>query len=300
MTAGPNPLAPAYTLEPWTIYSINYFPMNFSNPTVGPIFRQLYFRQALQYTVDQQGMIRYVYHGYAYQTTNGVPTLPSSAVLSPGVRDDPYPFNVGKARALLTAHGWDVSSNPGTCVRAGSGAGECGAGISKGEKLSFNLKYANGTSYLPPIMQALQSDAGLAGIQLNLSQQAGQEITATDIACTPSKATPCDWQMGNWGAGWVFDPDYYPTGEDLFLTGSVANYGNYSDKTNDAMINATISPRSTPRTLYTWESYIARQVPVVWMPGFDDPILEVAANLKGVAPLNVFQNINPEDWYYSK
>ena len=104
--------------------------------------------------------------------------------------------------------------------------------------------------------------------------------------------------MGNWGAGWVFDPDYYPTGEDLFLTGSVANYGSYSDKANDAMINATISPRATPRTLYAWESYIAKQVPVVWMPGFDDPILEVAANLKGVAPLNVFQNINPEDWYY--
>jgi peptide/nickel transport system substrate-binding protein len=66
------------------------------------------------------------------------------------------------------------------------------------------------------------------------------------------------------------------------------------------MINATISPHATPRTLYGWEGYIARQVPVVWMPGFDDPILEVAANLKGVAPLNVFQNINPEDWYYAK
>ena len=108
-------------------------------------------------------MIKYVYHGYAYPTTNGVPTLPSSAVLSPGVRNDPYPFSVSKARALLAAHGWDVSTDPGTCVEPGTGAGECGAGIGKGEKLSFDVEYANGTSYLPPIMQALQSDAGLAG-----------------------------------------------------------------------------------------------------------------------------------------
>jgi peptide/nickel transport system substrate-binding protein len=300
MTAGPNPLAPDYTLQPWTIYSINYFPMNFNNPTVGPIFRQLYFRQALQYTVDQEGMIRYVYHGYAYPTTNGVPTLPRSLVLSPGARNDPYPFSIGKAKALLSAHGWDVSTDPGTCVRPGSGVGECGAGISKGQQLSFDVKYANGTSYLPPIMQALQSDAGLAGIQLNLSQQAGQQITANDISCTPAPGTPCDWQMGNWGAGWVFDPDYYPTGEELFLTGSVANYGSYSNKHDDAMISATISPHATLRTLYGWESYIAKQVPVVWMPDLDYPILEVAANLKGVAPLNVFQNINPEDWYYVK
>ncbi|MGO9907245.1 MAG: ABC transporter substrate-binding protein [Solirubrobacteraceae bacterium] len=37
--------------------SVNYFPLNFNNPKVGPIFRQLYFRQAFQHLIDQPGWI---------------------------------------------------------------------------------------------------------------------------------------------------------------------------------------------------------------------------------------------------
>ena len=298
-TAGPNPLSPDFTLSPWVIYSVFYFPINYNNPTVGPIFKQLYFRQALQSTIDTQAIIKNVFHGYAYQTTNGVPTEPSSSLLAPGLSNDQFPYSIPKAKALLTANGWDVNTDPGTCVKPGTGPGECGAGITAGEKLSFNLKYASGTAFLTTEFDAIQSEAGSAGIQLNLSEQAGQEITANDVACTPSKSTPCTWQMGDWGSGWVFSPDYYPSGEDLFLTNSVANYGSYSNPTNDAMIKATLAPTATTQTMYNWEEYIAKQVPVIWMPDYADPIAEVAANLKGVTPLNTFSYINPEDWYYS-
>jgi peptide/nickel transport system substrate-binding protein len=298
-TAGPNPLSPDYLLAPWVIYSVFYFPINFNNPTVGPIFKQLYFRQALQSTIDTQAIIQNVFHGYAYQTTNGVPTQPSSSLLAPGLSNDQFPFSISKAKSLLTANGWDVNTDPGTCVKPGTGAGECGAGITAGEKLSFSLKYASGTAFLTTEFDAVQSEAGEAGIQLNLSEQAGQEITANDVSCTPSKSTPCTWQMGDWGSGWVFSPDYYPSGEDLFLTGSFANYGSYSDPTNDAMIKATLAPNATQQTMWTWEEYIAKQVPVIWMPDYADPITEIAANLAGVTPLNTFSYINPEDWYYS-
>jgi peptide/nickel transport system substrate-binding protein len=297
--AGPNPLSPDFDLDPWIIYSVDYFPINFNNPTVGPIFKQLYFRQALQYTIPTQAIIKNVFHGYAYQTTNGVPTLPSSSLLAPGLANDQFPFSISNAKALLTAHGWNVSTDPGTCAKPGTGAGECGAGITAGEKLSFDLKFPSGTAFLTTEFDALQSEAGLAGIQLNLSEQAGQEITANDVSCTPSKATPCTWEMGSWGSGWVYAPDYYPSGEDLFLTGSFANYGSYSDPTNDALIKQTLSPSGTTQTMYTWEKYIASQVPVVWMPDYANPITEIAANLQGVTPLNTFDYINPEDWYYS-
>jgi peptide/nickel transport system substrate-binding protein len=298
--AGPNPLAPSYTLTPWVLYGVDYFPMKFSNPSVGPIFKQLYFRQALQYTVDQNAMIKGVFHGYGYPTTNGVPTLPRSSLLSPAVTKDPFPFSIAKAKALLSANGWNVTHDPGTCVRPGTGRGECGQGIRRGEALSFNLKYATGSAFLVSEFLGLQSDAGLAGIQLNLAQQAGQEITATDTACTPSKATPCTWQMGDWGTGWVFAPDYYPSGEDLFLTGSVANYGSYSDPKNDQLIKATLAPDATTQSMYAWEQYIAKQVPVVWMPDYPIEVLEVVANLHGVTPLNTFDYITPENWYYAK
>jgi peptide/nickel transport system substrate-binding protein len=106
--------------------------------------------------------------------------------------------------------------------------------------------------------------------------------------------------MGNWGGGWIFSPDYYPSGEDLFLTGSVANYGSYSNATNDQLIRDTLAPNATNQTMYTWEKYLTQQVPVIFQPDFANPLLEVAKNLQGVTPLNVFTNITPEEWYYSK
>jgi peptide/nickel transport system substrate-binding protein len=298
--AGPNPLASNYNMAPWIGYSINYFPINFDNPTVGPIFKQLYFRQAFQYTVDSASIDKNVYKGYGYPTTTGIPALPQSALLAPGLQNDQYPFSVAKAKSLLTSNGWDVSTDPGTCVKPGTAMGECGAGIKKGEALSFQLKYSSGSTSLAVIMQDLESDAGSAGIKLTLSAQSGETITASDTSCKPSKATPCTWQMGNWGGGWIFSPDYYPSGEDLFLTGSVANYGNYSNAENDSLIRATLAPSATNQTMWAWERYITKQVPVVFQPDFANPLLEVAKNLKGVTPLNPFTYINPEQWYYSK
>jgi peptide/nickel transport system substrate-binding protein len=297
--AGPNPLASNYNMAPWIGYSINYFPINFNNPTVGPIFKQLYFRQAFQYTVDSASIDKNVYKGYGYPTTTGIPALPQSALLAPGLQNDQYPFSVSKAKQLLTSNGWDVSTDPGTCVKPGTAMGECGAGIKKGEALSFQLKYSSGSTSLAVIMQDLESDAGSAGIKLTLSAQSGETITASDTACKPSKATPCNWQLGNWGGGWIFSPDYYPSGEDLFLTGSVANYGNYSNAENDSLIRATLAPSATNQTMWTWESYITKQVPVIFQPDYANPLYEVAKNLKGTS-WNVYGNINPETWYYQK
>jgi peptide/nickel transport system substrate-binding protein len=298
--AGPNPLSADFTMTPQIGYSINYFPINFNNPTVGPIFKQLYFRQALQYTVDTPGIDKNVYKGYGYATTTGAPALPRSPVLNPALENDQYPFSVTKAKQLLTSNGWDVGTNPGTCVKPGTGAGECGAGIKKGEALSFQLKYASGSAAQTVIMQDLESDAGSAGIKLTLSAQSGETITASDTSCTPSKATPCTWQMGSWGGGWVFSPDYYPSGEDLFLTGSVANYGSYSNHENDTLIQDTLAPTATNQTMWTWEKYITQQVPVVFQPDYANPINEVANNLQGVTPLNTFTFITPEEWHYTK
>jgi peptide/nickel transport system substrate-binding protein len=299
-TAGPNPLSPDYTLIPWDQYSVDYFPINFNSPTVGPMFRQLYFRQAIEESVDQPAIIKNVFHGYGWLTTNGVPTLPSSSLLSPQEATSPLPYSISNAKALLTSHGWDTSTSPATCQSPGTGASQCGAGIAKGAKAEFDLKYASGTAFLVTEFQALQSSASQAGIQINLSQAAGQLITAADVSCTPSKATPCTWEAGDWGSGWVYAPDFYPSGEDLFLTGSVANYGSYSNPENDSLIETTLSPGATTQSMYNWENYIAKQVPVIWMPDYPIEILETASNLQGVSQsLNSFSFINPEDWYYS-
>ena len=297
-TPGSNPLKnQGYALDPWIGYSINYFPLNLNNPTVGPIFQQLYARQAIQETVDQNSTITNLDKGYGYLTTGPQPLEPNNSLISPGEKSNPYPYDTSKAESLLTANGWDTSTTPATCTKPGSGAGECGKGVTAGQKFEFTVDYASGNPTLTTEMQALQTDAAQSAIKIDIVAQAGSAITQESQSCTPTQAT-CSWQAGNWGAGWVYAPDYLPTGEDLYATGSVANYGSFTDPTIDGLIIQSILNNSTS-SYYAAEDAIAQADPVVWQPDQDYQLVELASNLRGFDN-NVFLNLDPEDWYYVK
>jgi len=70
-----NPLASAgYRVGELTyLDSISYYQINFGNPTIGKLFKQPYFVQAIQDAYDQQGLIDKVLKGWGYPTTGGVP-----------------------------------------------------------------------------------------------------------------------------------------------------------------------------------------------------------------------------------
>ena len=116
--------------------------------------------------------------------------------------------------------------------------------------------------------------------------------------CVVAKIS-CDWDMGNWGGGWTFVPDYYPSGETLFQSGSGANSGGYTNAENDSLINATLT-NSSVQSLYTWQDYLAQQLPVIWQPNGVYQLTEVVNNLRGVIPQSTTLNINPENWYFVK
>ena len=99
--------------------------------------------------------------------------------------------------------------------------------------------------------------------------------------------------MQNWGGGWTFAPDYYPSGEDLFDLGSVADYGDYNDANNAKLVTAT-DDTNTPLT--TWENYLAKQLPDIWQPNQAYVLTEAQKGLSGVFPQNVFTGISPETW----
>ncbi|UYM26211.1 ABC transporter substrate-binding protein [Streptomyces albus] len=89
---GPNPLGEHYTLVPQVAFCIRYFCLNYNNPTVaGKIFRQTYFRQALQSTLDQDSAVRDIYQGYAYRQNGPVPMIPATDLVSPGQREGAWP-----------------------------------------------------------------------------------------------------------------------------------------------------------------------------------------------------------------
>ncbi len=301
--AGPNPLAGrGYTLHPFYSWDINYYVMNFQSTTGnGPIIRQVYFRQAMAYLLNQAAVIQGPMRGYGVPTVGPVPSTPVTPFLSPmGRRGDPFPYSPAKAQALLASHGWTV--RPGgvtTCAVPP----RCGAGIRKGQGLSFGFPYPSGgntSNWVTQEMTALQSSAAALGIRLNLEPESFADVVGqVGGNCVVLKKIPCDWDMGNWGGGWIYSPDYLPTGETLFSCGSPANSGGYCDKTNDALISKTLTSGNL-RDLYHWQDYLARHLPVMWQPNAAVALTEVADNLKGVLPQNPTEAITPENWYFVK
>ncbi len=293
LKAGPNnPRLSNFTMDPLYTWSINYFPYNFhSKGTPGKIFNQLYFRQAFQYLVDQPLYIKKIYKGYGVGTYGPVPVTPANSFVSQEVQDNPYKYNPTTAIALLKDHGWKVvPGGTSTCTSPGTAANQCGAGIPSGAKLSFNLQFASGTATTTQLMNAEKSSWAQAGINVNLSQASFNTVIGIAVPCKS-----CAWQMQNWGAGWIFAPDFYPTGESIFQTGAGSNSGSYSDTTNDANILAT-NVTQTPLTQY--ENYLAEQLPGVWQPNQVTTLTEIQKGLTGVLPQNPLQNITPENWRY--
>jgi peptide/nickel transport system substrate-binding protein len=144
-------------------------------------------------------------------------------------------------------------------------------------------------------MEALKSNMAEDGVVLNLTEAPFDTVIANAAPCKVSPS--CTWEMENWGQGWSYGPDYYPTGESIFETGSGINEGSYSDPVNDANINAThvISGNSV---LYKYENYLTLQLPVVWQPNPDFQISEINNKLKGVTQSSLL-NYTPEDWSLS-
>jgi len=296
--AGANPLsAKGYTLDPLYAWGIGFYVMNFQSTTGnGPVIRQLYFRQAMAYLMDQQGVINGPLRGYGAPTVGPVGNVPVTKFLSPkGRQGDPFPFSIDKAKALLSSHGWKVVPGGATsCIDPA----QCGPGIAQGKTLSFNLPYASGLSWLASEMADLQSNAAQAGIKLNLRPEPINQVTAVAASNCVAAKTPCNWDMANF-EGFTFSPDYLPTGDVLYLTGATSNYGAYSNAQNDAMIEKTLTSPNLSY-MYTWQDYLATQLPFEWQPFPAIQLTEIANNLKGVLPQSSTLSINPENWYFVK
>jgi peptide/nickel transport system substrate-binding protein len=284
-----------FRLVPQYIFMVNYMPINFENPgTAGRILAQTYFRRALQCVMDQDAAIHDIFGGYGYRTSGPVPRMPDNAYLSPAQRDHPVSFEPERARQLLARNGWDVSRTPAVCVRPGGGPGNAGEGIKAGDELSLTIRYVQGRRALTQLMEQFQTDAAKVGIELHLQEVYGSVMVAEDHGeSTPDR--PHTWELQCWNGGWSFYGK--PTGEVLFKTRGGSNFGRYSDEKADELLERIVVT-DDESAIYDYQDYLADQVPVVWTPGFPLRVLAVARNLRGVAPVNPYGMINPENWYY--
>ncbi len=291
-----------YKFNPWNEWGFNWFPLNFANPTVGSIFKQLYVRQALERLINQPGMIKGILHGLGHPTLGPVPTVPKTSLISPFEKDNLYPYSLSAAKHLLSSHGWAI--HPGgtdTCQRPGTGAGQCGAGIKKGAQLNFSMQYAEGIVAFNAMMASIRSSWSQAGINLTLTQASVVDVLAKSSSCQPPNMSGCQWQMENWGNegyAWTYSPDFYPTGGEIFQTGALSNFGHYHDLVNDANITATHLQQGTA-ALYKYEDYLAQQLPVLYQPFFPFQFSEISSRLHGALPQDPNLHITPENWTLS-
>jgi peptide/nickel transport system substrate-binding protein len=159
--------------------------------------------------------------------------------------------------------------------------------------------YPDGMSSTDGAMTDLQSVAKQVGIEITLKEVTTSTIDSEIEPCTKGSSA-CDWQLGQYGAAWVFAPDHYPTGEEIFQTGALGNVNNYSDPAVDKLIQATtkVSSGRPQAALNAYANAVRLQLPDFWQPS-PGTLVTVQSNLDGVAP-NAYGFINPEEWYFTK
>lgn len=114
--------AQGYSVKPWSGWAITYMPYNFNNPSMGAVFKQLYARQAVQKSIDQDSLAKVIFNGTAVPGYGPIPQAQSSDFLSPTQKNNPYPFSTSAAKSLLTSHGWTEQDGVMVCTDAGGGA----------------------------------------------------------------------------------------------------------------------------------------------------------------------------------
>lgn len=273
---------------------------NLYNSAGGPLLRQLYVRQAMQYLIDRPQIVSKIYNGYADPGDGPVPVKAQGSWASPLEKaGGPYPYSPAKAKALLKAHGWKVAPGAAsTCQSPGAGPSQCGAGIKAGQPLTFQLLYSSGRSTTDEQNAAIKSSEAAAGITLDIKAEPFNTLISQIGTCTATShpSSTCGWQLASFG----YEPySLYPSGDGFFDTGGSGNSGGYSDPKMDQLIKAT-EYGSSSKAFFAYEDYAARQLPWLWLPLRSD-LLVYRTKLQGIVPLNPFNGgLNFEDWYYTK
>ncbi|MGH7610456.1 MAG: ABC transporter substrate-binding protein [Candidatus Dormibacteria bacterium] len=296
-----------YELNPWYLFGFVYAGFNFTQPTVGPIFRQLYFRQAMQSLVNQKLWIKEFNDGIGQIDNGPVPTFPPNNAdeSSLEAHGQVYPYSPTKAASLLKGHGWKVVPGGASyCAKPGTGSDECGAGIKANQQANFGLILASGNTEATNEMDAYQSALkSNAGIGLTITQEPFATVIATmDNGCTYT--TPCsNWDLSNWIGGWSYDPDYFPTGEEIFQTGAGSDVGDYSSSTNNANILATnvaSTAAAEHAALVKYQNFLAENLPGLYLPNIPQQFTMFKKNLRAFLPQDVYDILYPQDYYFAK
>ena len=294
-----NPrLAGKYNLNPLYSWAINYFPYNFNSTAdggnAGKIFSQLYFRQAVQYLVDQPAYIKSFAHGYGVGTYGPVPSEPQNAYATSYEKTNPYPYNPSKAKSPAEQSRVECGRRRYRYVpEAGHGGRAVRRRHPQGRQAGLRPPVRRW-----PVADHRHDERREVELVLRWHQHdpLHRHVRHGDRERHAVQRQRVHVAAGELGCRVDLLARLLPIGEEIFQTGAGSNSGSYSNPTNDANIKAT---NFQDVTLSKYENYLAQQLPVVYQPNYANPFNEIATNLKGATPLNVLQAITPENWRWA-
>jgi peptide/nickel transport system substrate-binding protein len=278
--------------------------INFKDKTghFNSIISQLYVRQALAHLINQPAYIKGIFHGAAAPAYGPLPTLPKTPYTPADAGTDPYPYSVSAAAKLLRDHGWKVvAGGQTTCEKAGTGAGECGAGIPAGTPLKFMLwsTPASETASISLESDAFASAAKHVGADVVQGTKTFNFQIQNFNNTNPAAAQYTNvWAMANWGE---YGTTPYPTEETNFKSNGSSNLGAYSDPTADKLIEAAVYGKQASAATKVAD-YLAKDVPVLFLPCAD--VIDAVSNKIGGTTnsfLAMTQDVfYPQYWYVKK
>jgi peptide/nickel transport system substrate-binding protein len=289
-----------YKTEGSVLWGVFYWMFNFDNhfstyhtsgklPAWASELNQAYFRSAIQESINQPAIIKHVLNGYGVDTFSAIPAYPKNA-FSSGIKN-PYTYNAAKAKALMKHEGWNVNVFPARCAKANCGT--AGYPIARNAKASIQLLVPSGDTSVKTQTDDEANDVRASGIQIVPVFKPA--TTYVQPACFGG-ADP--WQLCGYG-GWIYAPDYYPSGEVLFAAGSSSNSGGYDNPEMTKLIAATTTTGNValngnnPTYHTSFGQYSAQNLPFLWQPtpaGF----IEIRSSIKGAQPTNPLGDFNPE------
>ena len=249
------PLTGHYTMTVGNTWSFNLAALNFStaDPKSAAI-NQLYIRQALQLSIDQNSLIQAAFKGYGSPVYSPLPPQTPAVLAKPF--NNPYPFDPVAAQLMLVNHGWTLMNGVLTCTSPGTAANQCGARITNGYTLNFNVVAAGGSPSLVQIINAEATSWRNLGIGVTVIIASFNNVISD---CSGGSG----FEICAWGTGWTYEPNYYPSGESLFTPGGGGNAGGYSDPRMTTLVNDSTYGKGT---LTAYANYAAQQLPVLYQP----------------------------------
>ena len=281
---------PSDTLSVAYPFGFDYFNINMSPNApngIGKAFDTLPVRQALQYGIDEKGIIQHIFHGYGVIDDSTLAPAPKTSFFNPALNTQPYPYNPALGKKILEKNGWTMQN---------------GVMTKNGVKLEFTLIYASGSHSGTDMVQLMKNDWAKEGIVVNLVSAPFDTVVSYNQS-NATKWAAVDWDQGNLG-GWTYG-EPYPSGGGLFGTGCAANSGGYSNATMDSLIQATYQPGTQQQALqrlYAYQMYAAQQLPgaifLPWEPLFNEHANNIHGTVSTYNPIG--DVIFPNYWWISK